>query len=175
MSIKINPVKAVCMKYDCKNHGIQGLNTDCFGICAAYSGTFDTFEMDPECTKSCTNLIEQRKREIYGVGSCDHQTPLRPVAWEQVPRYVPQLLKKGYSPQKALDACVDLCSSTSLPEECKETCLLDFNAIEYLEKPKSFKLDTDVPKKETKNYLIIGSILLLIVILILVLLKNKFY
>lgn len=126
----INPVKATCMKYDCTDHGIQGINDTCFGICASYSGTYDTYDMDPKCSKACTELVEQRKKEIFGVGSCDHQVPYRPVAWEQVPRYVPILLKKGLKPIQALNKCVKLCESSKLKEQCQEDCLVDFNAIE---------------------------------------------
>lgn len=132
---KINPVRATCMKYDCTDHGIQGINDTCFGICAAYSGTYDTFAMDPVCTQTCTDLVEKRKKEIFGVGSCDHQVPYRPVAWEQVPRYVPQMLRKGYSPLEAKNTCIDLCKTTSLVEECQEKCILDFNAIEPYQAP----------------------------------------
>jgi hypothetical protein len=53
---KIDPVKATCMKYTNKDHGIQGLNDTCFGICAAFSGTNDVYNMDPACSKSCANF-----------------------------------------------------------------------------------------------------------------------
>jgi K+/H+ antiporter YhaU regulatory subunit KhtT len=151
------------MKYDCQDRGLQGLNTDCFGICGAFSGTYDTFEMDPECVKSCEALIEKRKREIYGVGSCDHQAPMKPVIWDQVPRYVPQLLKKGMSPENALQSCKNLCLNNSLPEQCQDTCLLDYNAIEQFQP----EIKQPVPKatlskKESSYAVVVIAILVLL-------------
>lgn len=138
MSYRINPVKATCMKYQGQDHGIQGINDTCFGICAAYSQTNDVYDMDPMCSQACTDLVEKRKYEIFGVGSCDHQVPYRPVIWQQTPRYVPQLLKQGYSPNQALVKCQQLCvqHSNTTAEECVEKCTLDFNAIEPFEEKK---------------------------------------
>ena len=45
--------------------------------------------------KTCTNFIEVLKRQIYGVGSCDKQTPYIPVAWEETPHFIPSLLGKN--------------------------------------------------------------------------------
>lgn len=128
---KIDPVKATCMKYENKNHGIQGINDTCFGICAAFSGTNDVYNMDPECSKSCVNLIEKRKKEIFGVGSCDHQVPYRPVIWQQIPRYIPTLLKNGESKQQSKLKCFSMCEQyvPNMVSECKESCILDYNAI----------------------------------------------
>lgn len=166
---KINPVRATCMKYDCTNHGIQGINDTCFNICAAYSGTYDTFEMDPQCVRSCTELVEERKRQLFGVGSCDHQVPYRPVAWEQVPRYVPNMLKRGYSPLEAKNTCIDLCKTTSLVRECQENCIVDYNAIEPYEtlpfKPKS--VQNISLKTEKKDHPIVFYTLLLLIFLVL--------
>jgi hypothetical protein len=150
----VNPVKATCMKFKNTN-SIQGMNDTCFGICAAYSGTFDTYSMDPKCSQACADLIEQKKKQIFGVGSCDHQVPYRPVFWNQVPRYVPMLLKKGMSVEFARKQCKTLCQSSSLAAECIEKCDIDANAIEeYKEKPKiPPKLSEDnIIKKEEKNH-----------------------
>ena len=128
---KINPVKAVCAKYAGRDHGIQGENDTCFGICAAFSGTEDTYAMDPKCTEACTNLIEKRKIEIFGVGSCDHQVPYRPVFWGQTPRYVPKFLREGATPEMAKNMCLKACESANMVvEECQENCIVDYNAIE---------------------------------------------
>lgn len=131
MNYKLNPVKATCMKYDGKEHGIQGINDTCFGICAAFSGTNDVYDMDPECSKACVALVEKRKHELFGVGSCDHQVPYRPVAWGQVPRFVPNLLSKGTDVITAKNQCMRLCESVpNLKEECQDKCILDSNAVE---------------------------------------------
>lgn len=175
----INPVKATCMKYDCTDHGIQGINDTCFGICASYSGTYDTFDMDPKCSKACTDLVEQRKRQIFGVGSCDHQVPYRPVAWEQVPRYVPVLLRKGLNPEQALKKCNELCKSNSLKEQCQEDCLTDFNAIEQFEqqpsvKPKLLSSLSSSSSSSSSSKITIVSIVVTALIVLSVLLYFKF-
>lgn len=140
---KIDPVKATCMKYAGQSKGIQKLNDTCFNVCASYSGTYDTFEMDPACTKACEDFIEKRRIEIFGVGSCDHQVPYRPVAWDAYPSYFPQLLRKGHSPNNALKECKRLCSVNAVNrvEDCQETCETDFYAL-VLDDNKSVPVET---------------------------------
>ena len=109
MLYKLNPVKAV---YNMKKWGprdINGISDSCYGICAAFSSGDDAFNIQPECEKSCKEYIEQRKHEIYGVGSCDHQAPYRPVIWDNIPRFVPKLMKKGKTPEEALSLGKKMC------------------------------------------------------------------
>ena len=161
---KIDPVKATCMKYANKDHGIQGLNDTCFGICAAFSGTNDVYNMDPACSKSCTNFIEKRKREIFGVGSCDHQVPYRPVIWQQIPRYIPALLNNGDNKEQAKIKCFSMCEKymPNLTSECKEACIVDYNAVteeEYRDNSikqhtvKAEPQEQPQPEKPINNYL----------------------
>jgi hypothetical protein len=171
----INPVKATCMKYSGTDHGIQGLNDTCFGICAAFSGTYDTFAMDPKCTQACTDFIEQRKHEIFGVGSCDHQVPYRPVAWQQVPRFVPQLMqKKGMTVEEARNTCKQMCNQRVplLAAECREKCDLDANAVEEYKpvkaKPQPVR-SVDLKKEETKHPVAFWTIVSLIILLLIAL------
>jgi len=169
----INPVKATCMKYSGRDHGIQGLNDTCFGICAAFSNTYDTYAMDPKCSQSCTEFIEQRKHEIFGVGSCDHQVPYRPVAWKQIPRFVPRLLQKGHRVDQARQICKNMCAKAVplLTAECQETCDLDANAVEEYHPPAKIvappakKLDV---QKEEKKHPVIFWILLAVILLIVI-------
>ena len=134
VNYRVNPVKATCQKYASKSpdmYGIQGISTTCFGICSAFSGTNDTYDMDPACSKACENLVNQRKFELLGLDSCDHQVPYRPVAWGQIPRFTPQLINQGMSKEKALITCKQLCQNVpNLVKECQETCQLDSDAVE---------------------------------------------
>lgn len=135
MSFRLNPVKATCMKYGDRptQYGIQGINDTCFGICAAFSGTNDIYDMDPVCSKACTDLVEKRKHELFGVGSCDHQVPYRPVAWQQVPRYVPLLMKRGAPKEEAKQICLKMCQGVpNLVKECEDHCILDSNAVDEM-------------------------------------------
>ena len=152
---KIDPVKATCMKYQNRDHGIQGINDTCFGICAAFSGTNDVYNMDPQCSKSCTNFVEKRKKEIFGVGSCDHQVPYRPVIWQQIPRYVPELLKKGENKEQAKLSCFSMCEKylPNLSSECKEACVVDYNAVVEEDYKNPAKLQPEQqPEKQEKEY-----------------------
>ena len=126
---KINPALATCLKFQNNKdlYGIQSYNDTCYNICAAFSGTFDTFEMDPKCTQSCDRLIENMRECSFGVGFCDHQAPNRPVAWQNTPRYYPSLLKKGNDRNSAYRQCVMMCKDDA---ECISDCMVDFNATE---------------------------------------------
>jgi hypothetical protein len=128
MNYKINPAKATCENLGFGD-GIQAVNENCFGICAAFSGTEDTFEMDPQCVKSCEELVEKKRREMFGVGRCDHQAPYRAVFWGQVPRFIPTLLKQGYDLDTAKTMCNKMCEESSLVNECRQKCKLDSDAV----------------------------------------------
>lgn len=143
---KINPVKATYFKHR-DDMGIQGMNDTCFNVCAVYSGTTNTFDMDPNCTKACTDMVEQRRYELFGVGSCDHQAPYHPVVWNQTPRYVPELLRSGLKPVEAKETCLRLCQEKvpNLTAQCQENCLVDFSAIE------EFKMVENRPTKSTST------------------------
>lgn len=153
---KINPVKATCMKY--KGHcDLADINDTCYGICAAFSGTTDVYNMDPNCTQACDEFIEQKKIDQYGVGNCDHQAPYKPVIWGQVPRYIPQLIKE-MSPKQALKTCNNMCMSMpNLVNECQDHCELDYNAIEQQEVTEGFQKLPDMRviqfvENPTKNF-----------------------
>jgi hypothetical protein len=155
MQYKINPVKATCMKFQGTEHGLVGINDTCFGICAAFSDCINTYDMNKQCSQACDAFVEKRKREIYGVGRCDHQAPYRPVIWEQFPRYVPQLLKKGLSPDQAKAQCMKLCDTNNplVASECKEACILDRNAIEEITPPPEVTEEvTEDVTEEVENY-----------------------
>jgi len=178
MKYKINPVKATCEKYKDKensNFGIIGLNDTCFGICSAYSGTNDIYSIDPQCAKSCEDFIEKRKHEIFGVGSCDHQVPYRPVIWEQYPRNFPKLLKE-FEPNTALQKCYELCDTKSphYSAQCRNDCLLDYNAVEMIDEPnlqnirvnsiKPIRSDSTIEFKATYNPFVMLAIFVIFVL-----------
>lgn len=178
-SYLINPVKATCQKYGKNYDGIQAINDTCFGICGAFSGTNDVYNMDRKCTSQCEKLVEERRHVLYGVGSCDHQTPYRPVLWGQVPRYVPILIRRGKDKEEARMICKKLCEGNIplLKAECKEKCDLDASAVEeYEEVPSSFispypsNDQTNSPKKGIFGFLLL--ILLLIFFSVYILVKK---
>lgn len=182
----INPVKATLQKYGKNYDGIQALNDTCFGICAAFSGTSNTYNMDKFCEKQCSEMIENEKYRLFGVGSCDHQVPYKPVIWEQVPRYVPSLIKKGQDKETARLKCKQLCDINVplLKAECKDKCDLDANAVQSQSnvKPNSMflpslgvmpNLNTFNPLFPKKNVFAFVSILTISLIMVIFLLFQK--
>lgn len=126
--MNINPVKATCLAHDCENgRDIQTLNDTCFGICSAFG---NAGLVGKNCQDKCVDFIEGQKHRIFGVGSCDHQTPYRPVYWEDIPRYVPSLLSKGYNLNEAKQKCLEMCNSQRMKTECKAYCEIDASAID---------------------------------------------
>jgi hypothetical protein len=135
MSYVVNPVKATCEKFTGMDaYDVQGISDTCYGICAAYSGTTDAYNVDPACAKMCKNFVEQRKKQVFGVGSCDHQAPYLPVIWDQVPRFFPKLWKKFGNPEEALQKCNALCEKNFYDKECQSYCNLDYNALQFVDK-----------------------------------------
>jgi hypothetical protein len=166
MNYKVNPVKATRMK---GNIGIQEMNDTCFSICGAFSGTNNAYDMDPACSKSCADLIEQKKYEVYGVGSCDHQVPYRPVLWGQVPSFIPGLLRSGYDPDSALKICKEKCKNINNNLECIEVCDRDYNAIEgYVNTPKEQKMTLKGTSSASSNSNTVMYSLISVVFLILI-------
>jgi hypothetical protein len=163
---KINPVRGTCMRHNCNyTDNIASLNDTCFSICGAFTNTTDPYNMDPACTRECEKFIEQKRLDDFGVGSCDHQTPYRPVLWGEYSRYVPLLMKKGRTPEQALEEGRKLCDSVSnLEEQCKVDCLTDYNSIERYSKPiVSQSFITDTEKKDPAFFWIIMIILSLLI------------
>jgi hypothetical protein len=176
-NIKINPVKATCMKNNCDSLNLQSINDDCFGICTAFSGSPDPYTADKTCQKSCVDLVEQRKKHIFGVGSCDHQFPYLPVYWNQVPRYVPALLKNGMKVEQARERCKNLCEKIQLKSECQEKCDLDANAVEEYTPESAEKsveeLMTEPKDTSVPNLAIIIPVSLAVIMFIIILIYSR--
>ena len=121
MNLVINPLKSICLKYKNKDVGINELNDTCYGICASFNKTNDLYQIDRNCSKICEELVNSKKDDY------EKQTPYKPIIWQQIPTYIPDLLKKGIHKNQLLIECKKLCKNNL---ECKEKCELDFNAIE---------------------------------------------
>jgi hypothetical protein len=129
---KIDPVKATQLKMesDASGTSLQELSDTCYGIVAAFEGSNSSQIIDRTLAQQCDNYIEQNKLLMLNVGSCDHQAPYRPVVWNQVPPFVPMLMNKGATPERALAEAEALCQQNPLiAEECMEKNRLYYNAI----------------------------------------------
>lgn len=157
--VKINPVKATCQKTEGSGCGLQEINDTCFGICAAFSQASTAYDVEPWCAKACEELVEQKKILQYDKNSCNHQAPYRPVIWNQVPRFLPRLLKKNNdNAELSLKQCKELCQnnvSSQYVDECVGYCDLDYSAIvpeELPSPPESTK-----PKHVMREIITIGD------------------
>jgi hypothetical protein len=129
---KINPVKAVT-NLGYSKRDIIGPSDKCYSICSAFSSGDDPYNIDKECAKQCDAFVEKRRREVYGVGRCDHQAPYRPVIWDNIPMLVPRFVKKGKTPEEALQLAREMCKNVpNLCNECVDLAELHYNAIERI-------------------------------------------
>ena len=167
MNLVINPLKSICLKYKNKDVGINELNDTCYGICASFNKTNDLYEIDPNCSKICDELVNSKKHDY------EKQTPYKPIIWEQIPTYIPDLLKKGIDKNQVLIECKKLCKNNL---ECKEKCELDFNAIEnYTEnytEMKNKSLNDNKNLKSSSNQKIYYLLFLIPIIIFLMIKKN---
>lgn len=170
--VKINPVKATCAKYKDTGCQMADVNNTCYEICAAFSGTTDLYNADPNCISACDKYIEERRHNIYGVGKCDHQSPEKPVIWNQVPNFVPDLVMKGIQPDIALQRGMQMCTKyvPTLVDECQDKCRLHYSAIEQYQ---ATKMETPVIEKSNPigfwiavSLIIIGLVIALIAMII---------
>jgi hypothetical protein len=130
--MKINPVKATLESCGgIENCGIQEMNETCYGICGAFTGTNDQYNLLPGCGEACAELIDQKRLRMYGVGHCDHEAPYPPVLWQETPRWVATLTREGKAtPKEALKYCLAKCEGVpNLYHECRNNCKLDYSAI----------------------------------------------
>lgn len=184
---KINPLRAVAIKYKNTDYPVEDLNSvnsDCYSICGAFSETDNVYDVDPHCAKMCKSLIDVKRRELYGVGECDHQQPYKPLIFGDYPFFFPKFLKQGYSPEESLEKCKSSCSAVpNLQIDCEATCKLHYDAVEpntpVSSKPQkkvSFSPSTEF--KETQdctesNHNWILFLILCIFVIFLVLFYNK--
>lgn len=155
--ININPVKAVT-NLGYSKRDIIGPSDKCYSICSAFSSGDDAYHISPDCARQCDEFIERRKREVYGVGKCDHQAPYRPVIWDNIPRYVAKLIRKGKTPEESLELGKEMCRNVpNLYNECVDLCELDYNAVEKIhieetvEKPDDNEKVVDHPPPIIQN------------------------
>ena len=146
---KINPVKAAITAYKNGNCGIHELNNACFSVCSAYNGGQTAWDITQPCAKQCDSLIEEMRIKTYGSGYCDHHAPNRPVLWNQIPHYFPNLYNQTKNTSQALQECIMKCRDNKLSEECIKNCKLDSYAI-VEKKPSPPRVSSSVNKLKAK-------------------------
>lgn len=119
---KINPCKAAFANQKLTgSNGINKLNDVCYNTCNAYG--------NPEgCKKKCSDMIEDINIQ-RGYTKCYPKRPLRPPIWQLPNHYFPDLLNKSGNINESLSKCIQMCSNDNLPNECKNNCINDKEAI----------------------------------------------
>jgi len=130
MSFKINPVRAAVKAHQDGNCGVHAMNSACYDVCAAFKGTDSPWGISDECNGQCEMLVEQLRKDVYGLGYCDHHAPNRPVLWDQTPSFFPEQFKKYKNVPQALAHSLEMCKKTAYPEQCKQRALLHSYAVE---------------------------------------------
>jgi hypothetical protein len=127
MNYNINPCKSCIDKYNCQEGelNINDINNCCYETLNAFYGQDCSRRME-SCRDCVLSNLEQQ-----GYTFCDKKISPPPI-FNQVPHYIPTLLNQGYTPDEAKNKCLMLCDSgiTKYPNECKEYCIVDYNAIE---------------------------------------------
>jgi hypothetical protein len=133
--MNLNPCKSCIQKFqnDCNGDcNVTDINNCCYETLSAFYGDSAKTKIEAENCKNCVlNVLKQEGPFPGGYTFCDKNISPPPIFY-QVPHYIPQLLKDGYTPEEAKIKCMMLCDSgaTKYPNECKEYCMTDFNAIE---------------------------------------------
>jgi len=119
---KISPCKAAFANQKLTGtYGIIQLNDTCYDTCNAYGNPVG-------CTKQCSDMIEDVNIK-RGYTKCYPKRPLRPPIWQRPKHYFPDLLNKSGNINESLSRCFEMCSNDNLPNECKNNCITDKDAI----------------------------------------------
>jgi hypothetical protein len=148
---KINPCKgAISNQRLTGNTGIRSLNDTCYDICNAYGNPVG-------CNKQCSNMIDDVNIK-RGFTKCYPKRPLQPPIWQRPNHYFPNLLNKSGNINESLSKCIQMCSNDNLPNECKNNCITDKDAIineryneQTVQKDKSVS-NKQIKYKKIKNY-----------------------
>ena len=108
---------------------INTINDKCYEISNAYGKTFGK-DIEKQLNQQCEHIIKQKKHKL-NYTNCYMKKPSRPVIWNQVPHFFPDLLKQYKDPEKAYKLCCQRAENSSFPEEALNHCLLDFMAINF--------------------------------------------
>jgi hypothetical protein len=127
MSFEINPCQSVAKSVSTANCDINTINNDCYGICASYGNVYGP-KVQEKCETQCRDMISRKKKDM-GKNDCDLRRPSPPPGWNQIPDFYARLLASCGNQKKAYVQCCTMCNSSRYPNECKEKCQLDANAV----------------------------------------------
>ncbi len=126
MSFSINPCKACNKRFS--SCDINALNNCVYDTAAAFLNATSIDEVDKSSlaqnAKDCIDL----SKSALGRSQCAFRLSEPPI-FQQVPNYFPDLFYKTRNKERALKMCEDMCSNTPYPNECKERCQTQADAV----------------------------------------------
>ena len=170
----INPCKSCLDKYNKGYCDINNINQCCYDTLAAFKNTNNINEIrnSPEA-KNCIQCITDYMKSI-GRDKSNFQLDPPPI-WNNVPHYFPNLLYQQGDIKKAHNMCITECNKNIYPNQCKENCNTDANAVEtfsHIPKKNNIKFNSDVAKTNPIPFYI-GFVLFAIIFSIIIILFFK--
>ena len=151
MNYEINPCKACWEKYKNSDCNINTINNCVTETAAAFAGfPNNNIITNTPAEKNWQECIHKMMK-AQGRDPCEFQLDMAPV-FNQVPHYFPDILSTTQNPDKALQYCVEKCSTNKMYKNtCVENCKTDYSALQTIsnkELSKKNKLD-----KKYNNYI----------------------
>ena len=128
MNFRLNPCKSVTQEVSSSGDDINNINDLCYGICTSYGRVYGS-NVEQECRDSCADMVSRKKHDL-GRNNCNQRRPLPSLSWLQVPDYYPELLKETQNHEKAYQICCNRCSQSFYPNDCKDKCRINAQAVE---------------------------------------------
>ena len=136
-NFEINPCKAVLKNVGNSGYDINNINNLCYGVCNSYGQVYGS-GVGKKCRDMCADMISRKKQEL-GTTDCYKRQPTPPLSWYQVPDYYPRLLKKIGDKQQAYEVCCNMCEGCQFPNECREKCKLNADAVDAADSGEGYK------------------------------------
>lgn len=150
----INPCSSCTKKYGILD--INNINQCCYDTLGAFTGntSLNSYRSSPvaDVCKQCV----QNSIKALGRDPCEFRPAPYP-NWVQVPHYFPALLETSASPEEALQKCEELCKTNQYPNECKETCQMDYSATSIAQ------VENYESEDKLYNWLVIGLLVILLI------------
>lgn len=148
--LSLNPCKACLDKFNSGDCDINNINQCCYDTLAAFNGSSSVNEIrnSPEA-QNCIQCVTNSMKSV-GRDRCDFQLSPPPI-WNNVQHYFPNLLQELKNVKIAHKMCLSKCEKTPYPNQCKQNCDTDANAVEAFSPPTPRPSQNNVKSNPTYN------------------------
>ena len=153
----VDPCKAVIKHYSigipnemraCNSPDINSISDSCYRISKAYGDVYGK-KVEEELDSKCSKMLSEYKAS-FGRDDCNLRRPVKPVVFNQVPHFFPELLKSGASPEQAYKGCISKCKDTRYGNTCSKYCKMDYDAL-VINDNKENQNDVNTESSDTVN------------------------